>query len=538
MLNGKFQFREIAILSVDSAGSPTESAAAYGTITFDGSGRFTAIGTYLDSIISSGAPQKLATYGTYSIGRGGSGRMTNPLNPSDASSLIYGATGQGIFIGTSTEGTVNNLFIAIPAGNPVNFTSPFSVGMLDAATATSALLQWTAASQTPAVDGSFQLNSPAGVKTMFISGDANFALGWTPGGFDLVFGIKSGASGAALKGSYYVAGMQRAQRSTDPCGPVNSYFGSLLAASSGTQIVHQRLASSWCYATDFQTDDQIVADGVKYAGSGAVFVGVGGGGIASLSVGVRANDLSGTGVFLNPIGVLNAASFAPSTMSIAPGELIMLYGTGLAPSTHAMQGGETFPATLEGVQVLINNTPASIYYVSPEQISVIVPKSITSGTATIQVVNNGLASNVVTVFASTTAPGIFTQTANGLGYAAAVHVSTGALVTASNPAVAGEYLAIFATGLGTASPSVSDGALGISSSADAFKGNHLTMFFDDYENSAFRKAKVTYAGLAPGLAGLYQINLQVPDGVGPGDVYLEIATDTADVNQVMIPVGK
>jgi len=48
---------------------------------------------------------------------------------------------------------------------------------------------------------------------------------------------------------------------------------------------------------------------------------------------------------------------------------------------------------------------------------------------------------------------------------------------------------------------------------------------------------VTYAGLAPGLAGLYQVNVQIPSNVGPSNVYVEFITDFADVNMVQVPVA-
>ncbi|MGD1097683.1 MAG: hypothetical protein ABSB35_37565 [Bryobacteraceae bacterium] len=48
---------------------------------------------------------------------------------------------------------------------------------------------------------------------------------------------------------------------------------------------------------------------------------------------------------------------------------------------------------------------------------------------------------------------------------------------------------------------------------------------------------MVFAGLAPTLAGLYQMNVQVPTGVGPGNVYLEVVTDAADVLQIQVPVG-
>jgi uncharacterized protein (TIGR03437 family) len=196
---------------------------------------------------------------------------------------------------------------------------------------------------------------------------------------------------------------------------------------------------------------------------------------------------------------------------------------------------------LGGVQVLVNGTPAPIYYVSQAQISAILPDSISSsGVASIQVNNNGTKSNPVTLFVSDSIPGVFSQTVNGIGLASALHAATGQLVTPGNPAVTGEYIEVFLTGLGAVTPSVKDGALGPSnplSYADVYKSGVLAVYFNDYDKQVFPQGKVTFAGLAPGLAGLYQLNVQVPAGVGPGNVYLEIVTDAADVNQIQVPVG-
>lgn len=519
-LKGTYRFREVAIVNFDSAGKPAETAAAFGTIVFDGAGRYAVNGTVRDTAISNGAAQPLASYGSYAISASGSGRITNPLNPLDPSSLIYGAVGQGIFIGSSTEGMGNNLFIAIPAGAAADSAASYAIGLLDFSAPSNGVVQLSA-------------QSAAG-KTMFASADEKYALGWTPGGFDVLFGIK--AASDPLRGVYYIAGLQNVPGSTDSCGAVNSFYGSLIADGAGNQIVHQRLASPLCYVMDFETDDRIVNDGSRFvAGAGgAVFMGIGTAGVLSLTIGVRADNLQGSGVFLHPLGVANAASFAPVTASIAPGEMIALSGSGLSPESKAIEGGQTFPKTLSGVRVVINGIDAPIYYVSPTQIAAIVPYATQIGPASIQVMNNGAASNMVTAFVAAAAPGIFTQQANGLGYAAAIHAATGAPVTAANPAMAGEYVALFATGLGTVTPGIAEGAVASLAAAD----HRITVRFDDYGNASFRNGKVTYAGLAPGLAGLYQVNVQVPAGVGPGDVYLEIAADGVDVNQVTIPIGK
>ncbi len=89
-----------------------------------------------------------------------------------------------------------------------------------------------------------------------------------------------------------------------------------------------------------------------------------------LNVAIKAPAFSGTGIYLNPTGVVNAASYAPFTTGIAPGELITLFGTGLATGNLV---DDTFPFTLGGVTVRINGRNAPVYVVSPTQISAIVP---------------------------------------------------------------------------------------------------------------------------------------------------------------------
>jgi uncharacterized protein (TIGR03437 family) len=186
--------------------------------------------------------------------------------------------------------------------------------------------------------------------------------------------------------------------------------------------------------------------------------------------------------------------------------------------------------------------------VSPTQISVIVPYEVASnktGLANIQVTNNEVASNVVQMYLSDSAPGAFSQNQNGIGYAAAVHAATGALVTSNDPAQPGEYISLFLTGLGTVSPSISDGALGPLnplSVSDLYNAGNLTVFFNDYgpDGTAGNPGTIEFAGLAPELAGLYQINVQVPtNGLASGDnVYVEFVTDAAEVNQIQIPYGQ
>jgi uncharacterized protein (TIGR03437 family) len=176
--------------------------------------------------------------------------------------------------------------------------------------------------------------------------------------------------------------------------------------------------------------------------------------------------------------------------------------------------------------VLINNRPAPIYYVSSGQVSVIVPYETTESVAQIQVVNNQSSSNVVTELVNATTPGLFTVPAGGIGYAAAEHAD-GSLVSPSHPAQVGETIAVFVTGLGDVLPSIADGAPGVSSATTSkitASVNNLT-------------ATIAYAGLAPTLVGLYQVNVQIPSGIAAGDWYLDISGPDSYTSEAIISVG-
>ena len=414
-----------------------------------------------------------------------------------------------------------------------------------------------------------------GSKTMYESADGNFILGWTASGYDIFFGVKAlstTGSNSTSQGLYFTAALEDASGffgAWETTG-TDSFYGGISNSgdSAGDGIVHVRLNSAWVELNfgqesyDFGTDNQmslnsdgttpVDLNGYQYAfgDGGQAFVGIGTQGIFSLIVGLHAASFSGPGVYLNPIGVVNAASFQPITASLAPGELIVLTGTGLySGSGLNVAPAGAFPTTLGGVSVTIDSIPCAIYYVSATQLAVVVPYAVASnmtGLANIQVTNNGAKSNVVQMYLTDSAPGAFSQSANGLGYAAAVHAATGQLITQNNPAQPGEYISLFLTGLGPVSPTVTDGSLGPSnplSYADLYNSGNLFVFFNDYgpnpNGSTGNQGTIQFAGLAPSLAGLYQINVQVPtSGLGSGDnVYVEFVTDAADVNQIQIPYG-
>jgi len=504
---------------------------------------------------------------------------------------------------------MNDIFVAIPLAsvpNTANFTSSYQTGLLDftgggatainnalfelspngagafaaislngqASNSTASTVSQTVTGATYNFnsDGSATLTIPlpsrvsagtalfTGTKTLFTSADGNFILGWTATGYDIFFGVKALAvpgTNSLSAGLYFTAALE------DSAGfeGTDSFYGAISndGDSAGDGVVHDRLNLPILNSYDFGTDDQITlnSDGTTptdfngynyiFGDGGQAFVAIGTNGNFSLVVGLHAASFSGSGVYLNPIGVVNAASYQPITASLAPGELIDLFGTGLASATVTTPGGKAFPTSLGGVTVTIDTIPCPIYFVSPTQLSVVVPYGVASnmtGLANIQVTNNGTQSNVVQMYLTDAAPGVFSQSANGIGYAAALHAATGTLVTASSPAQPGEYISLYLTGLGPVQPTVSDGVLGPSNPlavADVYNAGNMAVFFNDYgsNGSTGNLGTIEFAGLAPSLAGMYQINVQIPTtGLASGDnVYVEIATDAANINQIQIPYG-
>lgn len=158
-------------------------------------------------------------------------------------------------------------------------------------------------------------------------------------------------------------------------------------------------------------------------------------------------------------GIVSSGSATPG--SIAPGEWITVFGTGLgsAPAGLQLSSSQTVATKLGGTEVLINGAAAPLVYSSTGQVNAIVPYEVgTSGTASVQVVSQGFASGAWAVPVAPSAPSIFTASASGVGQGAIVN-QDGSVNSASNPAIRGTAIQIYATGGGQTSPSSSAGSV-------------------------------------------------------------------------------
>ena len=160
-----------------------------------------------------------------------------------------------------------------------------------------------------------------------------------------------------------------------------------------------------------------------------------------------------TGPSITVEGIVNAATFVGGPVS--PGEIISVFGIDLGPdpgvnSTLDEQGN--VPTLVAGVQLLINGIPSPEHFVGRNQVNGQVPYEIDGATeVTVQVIVDGVASNIVTIDVADTAPGLFTLE-NGVGQVIAVLFPDGTLNSAENPFGPGQVITLYGTGEGQTTP--------------------------------------------------------------------------------------
>ncbi len=227
--------------------------------------------------------------------------------------------------------------------------------------------------------------------------------------------------------------------------------------------------------------------------------------------------------------------------ALAPGVVASLYSvasqtqftTASMPATPPFPAlsGYPMPPTLADEEVLFNGSPAPLYFVSPAQVNFLVPMSAPgTGTADVEIVqvSTGQVLGAASVAMASVSPAIFCGASggcllNGGFYQAAVLNQDSSVNSATNPAARGSVIQIFCTGQGALNNPPADGAAaGISPFATTPQTPRVaigTCFVDDcgalLAGDPTNGQWVTYSGLAPGYAGLWQINVQIPMAVPP-----------------------
>jgi uncharacterized protein (TIGR03437 family) len=243
-------------------------------------------------------------------------------------------------------------------------------------------------------------------------------------------------------------------------------------------------------------------------------------------------DTSGSGPYYTADSIANSA--ANVTGLYAPNTFITIYGQNLAYTTAVLTASEisngVLPTVLgsTGVRVLVNNIPANIYYVSPTQVNVLVPTSLIAGPVILQLVVDGLAGPAVPIMLGYAAPSLFQSDATTV---LGVHLDN-SVISAASPARAGEVVVLFATGLGPTSPAAIPNQIPQAAATVTPMSNFSLLI----NGTAVDPRQILYAGVVPTFAGLFQINLRMPDGTPPNpEIRIGIAGTLSPVGR-MLPV--
>lgn len=209
-----------------------------------------------------------------------------------------------------------------------------------------------------------------------------------------------------------------------------------------------------------------------------------------------------------PQGLVNSADYLAG--ELAPGGIATLFGTGLSYATYAITAndiaGGVLPTSLSssGVHVLAGNIPAAVLYISPKQINFIVPDNLLPGKITVQVVLDANAGPPITVDLKPGAPALFLLDSR----TAIAQRPDGSLYTEAAPARPGDWITLYATGLGPTIPPLL--YLEIPQTASWIAG--LASLKILLNGIAVDPSAIGYAGAAPRFGGLDQINLRLPSG--------------------------
>lgn len=192
--------------------------------------------------------------------------------------------------------------------------------------------------------------------------------------------------------------------------------------------------------------------------------------------------------------VTNGGDFSSD---VAPGALISIFGDRFAQQ-GASANSTPLPTKLNGTCVSANGALLPLLYAGPNQINAQMAYGL-AGTTAVQVHTTDGISDIFVKDIRPTAPAIFGVTGPNNTRYAAIFREDNTLATLSNPIRTSENFVIYLTGLGDVNPFA---IAGNPASSDILSETVVTPTV----TIGGAPADVTYSGLTPGFAGLYQIN--------------------------------
>lgn len=203
------------------------------------------------------------------------------------------------------------------------------------------------------------------------------------------------------------------------------------------------------------------------------------------------------------IGTVQSAALSPAQVAVAPGGLVSIFGSSFSKvaGNNAGFNPPILPTSLNGVSVTAGGVALPLLYVSATQINAQVPYEVaSSGLAVIVTSANGV-STAVSIPSSVYAPAIFGTPTGPVVFRA----KDGSLISADNPAVAGDVLNVIGTGFGQTTPALASGQL--------TPGDQPYVTSPVTAKIGGVAAAVSSATAVAGLTGVYQVTLTVPAGL-------------------------
>lgn len=239
---------------------------------------------------------------------------------------------------------------------------------------------------------------------------------------------------------------------------------------------------------------------------------------------------------VNANSVLNAAN---GTSPVAPGSYAAIYGSNLSYTTDENYSVLRLPLSMDQVTVSFDaaatgslpavSVPGHITYVSPAQVNIQVPwelQGYSSAQMKVTLYEYGFG-NVVSVPVANFAPAIFPYG----NIAAAANATNGSIITATNPAPRGTFIALYCNGLG---PVTNQPASGNPAGSGA-QLSHTTPSMATVMIGGVA-GNVNFSGLTPGYPGLYQVNVQVPTTISAGNQPVIVSIGGVSSPALMLPV--
>lgn len=215
--------------------------------------------------------------------------------------------------------------------------------------------------------------------------------------------------------------------------------------------------------------------------------------------------------------ITNSATSLPNRFS--PYTLISIYGKDLSniswQASDAEVARQRLPLSLANgnLRVRLGAMELPLLYASPTQINCLIPGHLLPGVFELRVSRDGVVGPAAILELLPESPEIFRL---DLKWAAATHAN-GRVLSEASPATPGEVIVVYGTGFGRTGIVFYDG--------EFVRGPSALLRRDSFRvrlnQESLPAEAVLYVGLTPGFAGLYQVNVRLPDTL-PDNPLIEV----------------